>query len=416
MWLVILSYLERRQLQAERFIWIAHNKFTTAPIFSLLSFISAGNNKCEPFPYPSVNTKIRCSSASNGDEVCTVSCKYGYRFPTQLQNSSVMYKCGSSSDMRWERIDKQGTGIVNLPYCSGVSAASAERKIQYTVGSTLACDVENSNRIAITEKLQEVIAGKHNKHHTITQAITMGLSTYRLVAVRWKIPDLNSSLDSLVITIVCILSQVPVNAVISQRLHAGLMRYHWVVWQRRGDILVSCLWMSYTAYWWYNSPCPSLQLVRSIDYQINLLHSFMLWNNYLWILHVVMLLTQIGCSWFILELDIAFVMTIIWVALQLSSFCMIEISFCTTGNQYSFYKERCQSMKCGTRAVKKTMKNTVKWLKQQETNGDLLLRDNIHDYTPLQLTRTFKLGSVVYICPNGTVMSHDGNCGESVNL
>mgnify|MGYP001792702869 FL=1 len=95
---------------------------------------------------------------------------------------------------------------------------------------------------------------------------------------------------------------------------------------------------------------------------------------------------------------------------------MIEILFCTTGNQYSFYKEKCQSMKCGTRAVKKTMKNTVKWLKQQETNGVLLLRDNIHDYTPLQLTRTFKLGSVVYICPHGTVMSHDGNCGESVNL
>ena len=85
--------------------------------------------------------------------------------------------------MRWERIDNQGTGISGLPYCSGVSAASAERKIQYTVGSTLACDVENSNRIAITEKLQEVMAGKHNKYHTITQAITMGLSMYRLVAV-----------------------------------------------------------------------------------------------------------------------------------------------------------------------------------------------------------------------------------------
>ena len=87
-----------------------------------------------------------------------------------------MYKCGSSSDMRWKRIDNQGTGIIDLPYCSGVSAASAERKIQYTVGSTLACDVENSNRIAITEKLQEVIAGKYNKHK-YTQAITMGLST-----------------------------------------------------------------------------------------------------------------------------------------------------------------------------------------------------------------------------------------------
>ena len=88
-----------------------------------------------------------------------------------------MYNCGSSSDMWWERVDQQGTGIIDLPYCSAVSAASAERKIQYTVGSTLACDVENSNKIAITEKLQEVIAGKHNKHNTITQAITVGLST-----------------------------------------------------------------------------------------------------------------------------------------------------------------------------------------------------------------------------------------------
>ena len=135
------------------------------------------------------------------------------------------------------------------------------------------------------------------------------------------------------------LFQVPINAVLSQRLHAGLMRCHWVVWQRREDIQVSCLWMSYTAYWWYNSPCPSLQLVRSIDYQINLLHSFMLWYSHFWILHVVMLLTQIGCSWFILELDIAFAMTIIWVALQPSSFCMIEILLCTTSNQCSFIKK-----------------------------------------------------------------------------
>lgn len=69
-------------------------------------------------------------------------------------------------------------------------------------------------------------------------------------------------------------------------------------------------------------------------------------------------------------------------------------------------------MKCGSKAIKRTMKKTVRWLRQREAEGDLLLQNNIHDYSRLQHMRTFKHGSVSFSCPEGTVTSAD-TCGKT---